>query len=56
MSQRNRGNPGIMNNAAAAGGNEARSTSSRRVVFAIAPIKPAVAASRKGLLNITENP
>ena len=41
---------------AAAGGNEARSTSSRRVVFAIAPIKPAVAASRKGLLNITENP
>ena len=41
---------------AAAGGNDARSTSSRRVVFAIAPMIPAVAASRNGLLNITEKP
>ena len=32
--------------AAAAGGNMAKSTSSNRVVFAMAPITPAVAASR----------
>ena len=42
--------------AAAAGGNEARSTSSSRRVLATAPISAAVAASFHGLLNIIENP
>ena len=43
-------------NAAAAGGNETRSTSSNLRVFASAPITAAEAASLTGLLNITENP
>ena len=43
-------------NAAAAGGIHAKSTSSRRSVFDIAPITAADAASTTGLLNIIENP
>ena len=43
-------------NAAAAGGNAVRSTSSNRNVLAIAPIPAATAARRVGLLNIIENP
>lgn len=43
-------------NAAAAGGKFIRSTSSRRSVFAIAPINAAVTASGTGLLNIMEKP
>ena len=39
-------------NAAAAGGNEARSTSSRRVVFAIAPMIPAVATLAAWMLAL----
>ena len=43
-------------NAAAAGGNEHRSINSRRSVLETAPISPAAAARRIGLLNIMENP
>ena len=42
--------------AAAAGGKPARSTSSRRKVLDSAPMKAAAAASRTGLLNMTEKP
>lgn len=43
-------------NAAAAGAMAQRSTSSRRSVLEKAPISPAVAARRTGLLNIMEKP
>ena len=43
-------------NAATAGGIPARSTSSRRSVFATAPIRAAIVARRAGLLNMMENP
>ena len=43
-------------NAAAAGGREKRSMSSSLMVLETAPISPAAAASRTGLLNIMENP
>ena len=50
--------PAIMaaKNAAAAGGKDARSTSSRRSVLDIAPIIAADIASGTGLLNMIEKP